>query len=150
MLLEPNLNSIILMQINKQAVAKEWPQIYKIDIGKNFKASKWTKAKNKLVCRTELNAKIAFKSFWDINLKTISIAQSKVTNIKIFKEISLGKIKRIRTKQKYDNLIRIQLKKIDILVETSTWARGSQYQNGHVDNLVPKPKKKENKYNKPR
>ena len=34
---------------------------------------------------------------------------------------------------------RIQLKKIDIPVETSTCALGSQYQNGQIDNLAPKP-----------
>lgn len=35
----------------------------------------------------------------------------------------------------------MQLKKTDIEVDTSTWARGSQYQKGHRDNFVPKPKK---------
>ena len=34
----------------------------------------------------------------------------------------------------------IQLKKIETPVETSTCAFGNQYQNGHKDIFVPKPK----------
>jgi hypothetical protein len=37
--------------------------------------------------------------------------------------------------------MRIQLKKIETAVETSTCARGNQYQNGHIDSFVPNPAK---------
>ena len=71
----------------------------------------------------------------------MSIVQNKVTIIKIFVDISVSSVSCTFIKQKYESFIRIQLRKIDMLVETSTWALGNQYQNGHVESLVPNPKK---------
>lgn len=88
---------------------------------------------------------MAFKSCRLANLKTISKAHKADTKIQIFNGISESKQCCKRKSENKDSLIKIQLKKIDIPVETSTCALGNQYQKGHTDNFIPKPKNN-NKY----
>ena len=63
---------------------------------------------------------MAFKSFRLIKRKVISKEHKRATIIQIFNDISDKIVYFKRNKQKKDNFISIQLKKIDILVETST------------------------------
>lgn len=99
-LLEPYLSSIIFTHINKDAVAIEWPQTYKIDVPNDLDTSMCISAKSKLVCNTELYAIIAFKSFWDISLKTTSTQQNIVTRMQRFTDISVDNTNWTLIKQK--------------------------------------------------